>query len=71
MSILILEFEEKKDASQILKLAKERKGKGRLIKEGEWEDFMLGKLIEKSEAEGGEVPLEKVFQKLRKNGNNR
>ena len=65
-TVLVAEFENKKDASVAAKYLLTLRSKVRMMKEEEYEDSLLAKLIDEGMEEEGEVPIEKIYKKLRK-----
>ncbi len=71
MSVLIARFSNKRDAKISARNAQKHRNTVKLVEDAAWEDFILGKLIEQAEKEGGVVPIEKVLTNLRTNGSHR
>ena len=73
MSILVAQFKDAKEAdfiAQLIQKVQGKKGKVNVMSDAEWEDYVLGRMAEESEAEGGVVKREEVSKHFRKNGIN-
>ena len=71
MSILIAQFKDDTDAdfaAQIIKRIQGKKEKVNVMTDEDWEDYVLGKMAEKAEKEGGTVSREKIAQTFKKHG---
>ena len=71
MSILVAKFKEAKDAdfiAQLIQKIQGRKGKVNVMSDDEWEDFVLGRLADEAETEGGTVSRTEVAKHFRKHG---
>ena len=73
MSILVAQFKEAKDAAfvaQIIQKIQGKKGKVNVMNDEEWEDYVLGRLADDSEAEGGTVSRTEISKHFKKHGIN-
>ncbi|MBW8050020.1 MAG: hypothetical protein FVQ77_06715 [Cytophagales bacterium] len=66
MKTIVIQSANDEDSSFLLKFARKMKMKARFIDEEELEDRWLAKLIDEGMKEEGEIPVEKVLDKLRK-----
>lgn len=66
MKTIIIQSGNDEDARFLVKFAGKLKMKARLIDENELEDRWLATLIDEGMKEEGEIPVEKVLDKLRK-----
>lgn len=68
MKTIIIRAKNKKETDLILQMARKMKMRGRYLSEEKMEDRWLASMIDEAEAEGGEVPKEKIMRLLKKNG---
>lgn len=68
MTRIIVDIKDKADAETIYRVVKKFNAKVKMMDEDEWEDYVLGKMAEEAEAEGGTVPREKIAQHFKKHG---
>ena len=66
MTYIVSKYRTKKEADIALKLLRATRGKSKLFRNSELEDFLFGKLIDEGMKEKKEVPMEKIYVKLRK-----
>jgi hypothetical protein len=65
-TMLVAKFRNKKDADKAVQFLKTLRGKMRLMRGENWDDFIFGQMIEEGVKEKKEVPVEKVHKLLRK-----
>lgn len=73
MNILVARFNKTQDAefvAQLIHKLQGNKGKVNVMSEEEWEDYVLGRLAEQSEAEGGTVSRAVIAKHFKKHGVN-
>jgi len=70
MTRIIADIKDKADAEAIYRVIKKFNAKVKMLDEQEWEDYVLGKMADEAESEGGTVPREKIAQSFRKHGIN-
>ncbi len=73
MSILVAQFKEAKDAdfiAQIIQKIQGKKGKVNVMNDEEWEEYVLGRLADETEAEGGTVSRAEISKHFKKHGVN-
>jgi len=68
MTRIIADIKDRADAEAIYSVIKKFNAKVKMLDEEEWEDYILGKMAEEAEREGGTVPREKIAQVFRKHG---
>ena len=68
MNIVITQVKNKEEAHLLVKYARKLKAKTKIYNDEEWEDYLLGLMIEESELEGGEVSRKEISKILRRNG---
>ncbi len=71
MKTIVVHSKSAEDARFLIRFARKMKMSARFLTEEEMEDRWLANMVDEAEKEGGEVPIEKIFTKLRKNENNR
>lgn len=71
MNILIAEFKDVKDAdfiAQLIQKLQGKKGKVNVMNDAAWEEYVLGRMADKAEREGGTVTRATVAKHFRKHG---
>lgn len=67
MSIVVVaELENRRDANAVAKFIRSLKKEAKIVKASSWEDLYLAKMIDEGMKEKGEIPVEKIHQKLRR-----
>jgi hypothetical protein len=70
MTRIIADIKNKADAEAIYRVLKKFNSAVQMMDEEDWEDYVLGKMADDAEAEGGIVPREKIAQSFKKHGIN-
>lgn len=68
MNIVVTQVKSNDEARLLAKYAQSLKAKSKIYNDQEWEDYLLGLMIEESEGEGGEVTREEILKIFRRNG---
>ena len=68
MNIVVTQVKSNDEAHLLAKYARSLKAKTKIYNDKEWEDYLLGLMIEESELEGGEVSRKEISQIFRRNG---
>ena len=70
MTRIVADIKNKADAEAIFRVIKKFNATAKMMDEQDWEDYVLGKMAEEAEAEGGVVPREKIAKVFKKHGIN-
>jgi hypothetical protein len=73
MSILVAQFKNMRDAdfiAQLIRMIQGKKEKVNVMSDDEWEDYVLGKLADEAETQGGTVSREEIAKHFKKHGIN-
>ena len=73
MSILVAQFKNMRDAdfiAQLIRKIQGKKEKVNVMSDEEWEDYVLGRLADEAEAQGGSVSREEIAKHFKKHGIN-
>ena len=71
MNILVAQFKDAKEAdfiAQLIQKIQGKKGKVNVMNNDEWEDYVLGRMADEAEREGGNVPRTEIAKHFRKHG---
>ena len=70
MTRIVADIKDKADAEAIFRIIKKFNSTVKMMDEQDWEDYVLGKMADEAEAEGGTVPREKIAKAFKKHGIN-
>ncbi len=70
MTRIVADIKNKADAEAIFRIIKKFNSTVKMMDEQDWEDYVLGKMADEAEAEGGTVPREKIAKAFKKHGIN-
>lgn len=68
MNIVITKVKNKDQAHLLAQYARKLKAKSKIYNDDEWEDYLLGLMIEESEREGGKISREEISKIFKRNG---